>query len=199
MRAPPSDHQLPTWGWARRGSFSPPRGSWSPLGLGRVQLSYSRCPQTPQVGAQSYKTGPSPHQMPLGTQVVMCADPPARDWRFQQSPPSGSTHSPQRPPERGNRLLTRLQVSYQKNASGPSSWKRSTGQGLGKRGEVTCPPEHAAPPTNRVFTNLEALQTRSFGGCMEASFHRHDCKSLATGDRLSRQPLARPGREGRQD
>ena len=60
--------------------------------------------------------------------------------------------------------------------SGTSRWKRWVGQGMGK-GHGASMLSLSAPlsPNLYVFINLEAFQTLSFCGFMEALLHRHSC------------------------
>ena len=53
-------------------------------------------------------------------------------------------------------------------------WKRFVRQGMGKGCGVSMPsPGIPFSPHLQVFTSSEALQTLSFGGFLETSFHRH--------------------------
>ena len=58
--------------------------------------------------------------------------------------------------------------------SGAGRGKRCLGQGVGKELELPRSPGAPFSPNLHVFTILEALQTPSSWGFMEASLHRHD-------------------------
>ena len=117
---------------------------------------------------QSHK--PVPHfRCQLQVQVVTCAsDQPAINFRFPRPPPlvwlicwSCSQNS-------GNKGYQKIQIN--------SQIKRYTAQG--PKQKSFCPGGVWRPAWWHMevfwFTNLEGLQTPSFGGFMEAPLHRHD-------------------------